>query len=110
MSAGDVNRQMARPSISPSALADLDEIHSYTAEDDLGVADAFVDRILGKFQLLADNPKAGRVWSDFPSQMRIFPFRNYLIFYFEADSGVNIIRVIHGARDTGPIFETDYEN
>lgn len=36
--------------------------------------------------------------------LRLFPLGNYLIFYLPEPEGIQVIRVIHGARDYGPEF------
>lgn len=38
-------------------------------------------------------------------QWRLPGFENYLIFYRPLDDGVEILRVLHGARDIQRIFE-----
>ena len=101
---------MARASISPSALTDLEEIHSYISDDDPSNADQFTDKILTRFRMLAENPQAGRVWSNPRTHLRIFPIKSYLIFYVETNFGVEIFRVLHCARDIDSILDSDYEN
>lgn len=51
------------------------------------------------FALLADNPRIGRRRSELMPEMRSFTVGRYVIFYGLADDGVEIIGVIHGARD-----------
>ena len=40
-------------------------------------------------------------------QQGIKGFRKYLVFYFPIDEGVEILRVIHGARDIEAILDED---
>jgi toxin ParE1/3/4 len=50
----------------------------------------------------------GRNRSDIVPGIRYFPVGNYLIFYRETGQGVEIIRVLHGARSLGFIdFDFD---
>jgi len=36
--------------------------------------------------------------------MRYFPIKNYLVLYQEQSCGIEIVRVIHGARDMNEII------
>jgi len=41
--------------------------------------------------------------------MRVFPvksFENYLVFYRPIRDGIEVVRVIHGARDASRVFES----
>ena len=57
-----------------------------------------------RFQFLATQPHAGQARSDLAPELRFLPVGNYLIFYRPIENGVEIARVIHGARDYGPEF------
>jgi toxin ParE1/3/4 len=48
--------------------------------------------------MLADNPAIGQARPDIAPRLRYFPTRNYLILYREMNGGVEIVRVVHGAR------------
>jgi toxin ParE1/3/4 len=44
------------------------------------------------------------------SGLRRFPvkgFEKYLLFYLSGSQGIDVIRVVHGARDIGAIFEIE---
>jgi toxin ParE1/3/4 len=62
-----------------------------------------------KFQLLADNPKIGRTHDEFIHNLRSFPYRDYIIFYFQIENGIEIYRVLHGTRDIDALFEDFFE-
>jgi toxin ParE1/3/4 len=53
------------------------------------------------FQLLGDNPHAGRRRDEMRSGYRSFPIGEYLIFYQFAPPGVRILHIVHGRRDLG---------
>lgn len=59
---------------------------------------------------LARMPGLGTLWdSDKPrlTAVRFFPitkFRNRLVFYRERKDGIELVRVLHGARDIEAIF------
>jgi toxin ParE1/3/4 len=63
----------------------------------------------GKFELLANNREIGRREDDFIIEMRMFPFKKYHIYYFPTETGVEIYRVMHGARDNEGEFENYFE-
>jgi toxin ParE1/3/4 len=93
----------AGPHFAPSEPG-LDEIWCYIARDSPEIADRFVDQIKEQFPTLAAYPKLGLPWSDFKPAMRTFPFRNYIIYFREIPRGVEVMRVLHGARDAKRIF------
>jgi toxin ParE1/3/4 len=54
--------------------------------------------------LLGENPKLGQTRPDIAPNMRYFPVKNYLILYQEQALGIEVVRVIHGARDLNEII------
>jgi toxin ParE1/3/4 len=50
-------------------------------------------------------PKIGRTRDELSSGLRSFPAARYIIFYRENRDGIEIVRVLHGARDFPPLFE-----
>lgn len=91
----------------PRALADIAEIWDYIADDNEERADSFVVSLDGKFQTLAKNPRLGRQRDELAENLRSWPFGRYVIFYVPLKDGVEIVRVLHGARDILPLFEED---
>ncbi len=57
----------------PRARDDIADIWGYIAEDSELQADAFVDRLDEKFQLLARQPGLGRVRQELALGLRSFP-------------------------------------
>jgi len=92
------------PRISPRASGDLTEIWSYIADDSAGNADAFIDKLYETMQLLSRQPGSGRHREELTSGIQSFPFGRYIIFYRAVTGGVEIVRVLHGARDIENIF------
>ena len=88
----------------PQALQDLAEIWGYIADDSPGRADEFADLIDSKFQTLARQPSMGRVRSELGPGFRSFVVGRYVIFYLPLENGIEIVRVIHGARDIEAVF------
>ena len=91
-------------SIAPLAQADLDEIWEYVAADNPPAADRLVDTFLDKFLLLAKRPLLGELRSDLAPDLRSFSARKYVVYYRPTAGRIQIVRVLHGARDVKAIF------
>ncbi len=81
------------------AEEDLIELWIYIAQDNPPAADRLLDTIEQRFQALAANPLMGRLRPDIAPELRYFIVGRYLILYRTVENGIQIIRVIHGARD-----------
>ncbi|TYO66440.1 type II toxin-antitoxin system RelE/ParE family toxin [Bradyrhizobium hipponense] len=86
----------------PQADHDLDSIWDFIAADSVRAADHQMARIGEIFEMLVDNPLAGRERRELRAGLRSFPAGNYVIFYFPLPDGVEIIRVMHGRQDIDP--------
>ena len=97
---------MSRYSVAPSAVADLDEIWVYIAQNaSVEVAQRVVGSITSTFVLLAANPGLGRLRPILGKGMRSFPVSNYRIYYRQDRRGrVRILYVKHAARDEKKLF------
>jgi toxin ParE1/3/4 len=60
--------------------------------------------ITEKCQALAASPDIGQDRNDLAARLRSAPTGNYIIFYRSLEDGIQIIRVIHGARDIQELF------
>ena len=96
---------MSQYRVSDAASADLEEIWLFIAQDDPDAADRFMRTIVSRFPTLASMPHMGRHREDLSARLRSFPVGNYVIFYRPTDSGIEVVRVLHGARDFPPLFE-----
>ena len=90
---------MAEYSISSKAEIDIAEILLYISDDDAVAAFAFERRLFGVFDLLADNPLAGRKRDELKEDTRSFAVGRYVIFYRIWAGDVAIVRVRHSARE-----------
>lgn len=88
----------------PRAKRDLLEIWEYIADDSEERADEFVARIDLKFCALAEHPGLGRPRDKLAEGLRSFPVGRYIIFFRPLAKGVEIIRVLHSARDLNTDF------
>ncbi|HVR74271.1 MAG TPA: type II toxin-antitoxin system RelE/ParE family toxin [Planctomycetota bacterium] len=96
-----------------SAQRDIVECALFIAKDQPLAAERFLDAVEETVRLLAEHPHAGRV-RDFGNPrlegLRCRPvegFKNFLLFYFPTDEGIDVFHVYHGARDLPPLFEED---
>ena len=84
---------------SPQADLDLDSIWDFIASNSVRAADKQIARIGKIFEMLLENPLAGRERRELKAGLRSFPVDNYVIFYAPLPDGVEIIRVMHGRQD-----------
>jgi toxin ParE1/3/4 len=88
----------------PQAITDLAEIWDYIADDSEGSVDSFIDHLDRKIRALARRPGIGRAREELAEGLRSFPVGRYTIFYHTIPKGIEIVRVLHGARDLEIIF------
>lgn len=81
----------------------LQKIQS-NGQDNQGAADRVLDEIEENFLTLAEHPQMGRLLRDIAPELRYFAVGNYLLLYRTIPDGIQIIRVIHGARDLPHLF------
>jgi len=96
---------MPRCILSEFVEPELCAIWDYIAIDNLDAADRFLEAAYGTFQELARMPGMGRT-RNFPQarlhnlrSFRIKDFENYLIFYSPIQDGIEVLHIVHGARD-----------
>jgi toxin ParE1/3/4 len=101
---------MSRLVLAPAARDDLDAIHSHISADNSEAADRVLDSAFETFGALIRNPELGRVREFTRARLgglrsigvRSYP--NYVIFYRTRQATVEIVRVLHGARDFDGLF------
>jgi len=89
----------------PQVAIDLIDCAEYISKENLDTALRFLDAAETAFAFVAKNPEVGalckfrlaeaervRFWA-------IKGFENHLMFYLPLADGIDVIRVIHGARD-----------
>ena len=90
---------MARIIITPAATRDLAAITDWLAEHSLNAALKLyedVDRVL---HLLANYPLMGEEVAELKAGLRRHTMGKYLLFYQPLSDGIELIRVLHGARE-----------
>jgi toxin ParE1/3/4 len=94
----------ARYTVAPAARGDLEEIWFHIAQDNQSAADRLIDTLYAKFQALAATPGIGRRREELLPGVRSLAVGNYVIFYRPAKLRIEVVRVLHGARDIGAQF------
>jgi toxin ParE1/3/4 len=95
---------MAEIVLDQEAKADLLDIWRYIAADNPTAADRVLERIWEGFRVIARFPQGGTARPELAQDLRCYSVRNYVIFFRPAKNGVEIARVLHGARDIDSIF------
>jgi plasmid stabilization system protein ParE len=99
---------MSSYQFTPQAIEDLFEIWSYIAGDDLEAASRVEDAIRAGCAFLTDTPLAGRIREDLTSLPLRFwlvqPYRNFWIVYRPETKPLQVIRIIHAARNIPQIL------
>ena len=88
--------------IAPAAAVELDEIWNYYALElqNPEAADSIRDEIFDAFRKLARMPGLGHFRRDLAIEpLRFWHVRRYLIIYRSDKRPIEIVRVLHGARD-----------
>ena len=88
---------------SPLARTDAIAIWRYIAADNELFADALLDRVDRKLRLLSDHPGLGRERPELGEGLRSFTVGNYVLYYRSIADGIELVRLLHGARDVGAV-------
>lgn len=98
--------------LAPAAKSDIAEIWSYYAAEveDVDLADRMRDEIFEGIRTVVRAPGIGHLRRDLSSEpLRFWRVRNFLIIYRHETRPLQIVRVLHGARDVKAILGGDYE-
>lgn len=95
------------PVVLRTSEAELDrtEIALHIARDNPAAADRWLETIDGKCRRLAQTPELGRKRFELAPNLRSLSAGNYVIFYRPISDGIQLIRVLHGARDIPALFD-----
>lgn len=92
----------------PAAQADLIDIGDYIAMDYPDRALSFVLEIEEViFKQIAIRPNSFPLRVDLADNLRVAHHRRYLIFFTQQANLIQIVRVLHGARDIANMLATD---
>lgn len=88
----------------PQAVEDLDEIWLTIALDNRRAADRLAERIYRAEDLIAEFPEVGEARPELGAGVRKWTIGKYIMFYRTEGDAINVIRILHGARDLGGLF------
>jgi plasmid stabilization system protein ParE len=96
---------MKRFILTPRARKDVNDIWDYIASDSIDAADRVLDALDRSMMRIAKNPRIGH-WREelADKQHRFFPVYSYLIVYRAESKPLQIVRVLHAARDVQSIL------
>jgi toxin ParE1/3/4 len=89
---------------SPEAAQDLNDIYDYLVQHSPAAAARTTQALERACRLLARLPGMGTACDDLRPGMRKFPSGRYVIFYRPTDDGIEVVRILHGARDFPSVF------
>lgn len=95
---------MARVTRRPLAESDILEIWQFIADDSVAAADRWIDELDEKMALWATQPMMGRARDDLAPGLRSLAFGRYVVFFGVLADGIDVVRVMHGARDIDHTF------
>jgi plasmid stabilization system protein ParE len=91
--------------LSPDALQDLQDIRDFIASDNVSAADKLEDEFFEAFEMLAKRPRMGHTRADLTDRdVRFWPVGSYLIVYRSIPTTLQIVAVLHGARDVTDVI------
>lgn len=99
--------------IRATARLDTVELAKYLLQHSAVVADRFLDACEMTFNQLAAAPGIGSLYQTGTERfvgLRAFPIRgfpNHFAFYLTKESHIEIVRVLHGARDLATLLQQD---
>ena len=94
--------------LTETAYADLYQIGSNIKRDSPVRAESFVAELYGRCQKLGSMPQLFPLLPNWEHKgVRRRPYGNYLIFYRIADETVEVLHILHGARDYERILFPD---
>jgi toxin ParE1/3/4 len=94
---------MPRVIFSPVARADLQDIWNYIAADSAVQADRLTEKFRVKLEHLAKWNTLGRPRPELEKDCRSYPFGKYCFYFRPLEGGIEVIRVLHSARDLDQI-------
>ena len=84
---------------SQQANDDLQAIWLWIARDSVGAAEAFLDRTIERISILERFPEAGPIRDEIGAGARALVCERWLVLYRVTAHGVQIVRIVDGARD-----------
>jgi toxin ParE1/3/4 len=95
---------MPRVIHAPQAIEDLIDIVLHISRRNPAAASRFSDDVDQKCRRLAQFPGLGAACEELAPGLRQVSLGKYVLFYRPTDDGIELIRVLHGARDISTLF------
>jgi toxin ParE1/3/4 len=89
----------------PRAVSDAESLADWIAKDSLAASLRFLENVEDTLARLADFPSSGSPYRiDVPRLanlrfVRVVGFPNHIVFYVEHSTAIEVVRILHGARD-----------
>jgi toxin ParE1/3/4 len=90
---------------------DTDEQADYIAQDNMDAADRYLDAVELAVLSLGNKPNRGTLYRTQNPKLKglhrlaVPGFKNYLIFYYDRPTHVEVVRILHGARDLPTVLD-----
>ena len=95
----------------PRARLDILEQFVYFGDqENVELAERYLAAVEATCRLLAEHPYSGTAYDSGIARLRglrrfrVKGFESYLVFYVPQETGIDIVRVLHGARDINKLF------
>ena len=86
--------------LTPEARANVDEIGTFIAEDNVDAGVRVLEALERAFELLAARPEIGHTREDLTTRpLKFWAVYSYLVVYDPLSTPLTILAVLHGARD-----------
>jgi toxin ParE1/3/4 len=97
---------MSQFRLTEQAKTDIRQIWDYIGiiKESPEMAALQIEHIYDSLNLLATQPLLGQLRNDLKPGLRIFSADSYAILYFPYPNGVEVLGIIHGARDIEAMF------
>lgn len=98
---------MSEPRLTEQAEADLADLWAYIAANNPDAADRLVDAVLEGSRMHVRFPNMGQDREELRPGLRCFVVSPYVVFYRPVADTIEVLRILHGARDITSIFESE---
>lgn len=96
---------MKRVNTTPAADRDAEEIFAYIARDDPLAAQEHIQSLFRAAKRLADFPESGRGRPEIGPGARTILVGRYLLLYRVGADSIDILRIVHGARELSELLD-----
>jgi len=98
---------VSRYRLTPKAVAGIEDIWDYIAEDRVDQADKVVETIFGAIDALAEMPGMGHRRADLADEtLLVWPVYSYLVIYRDR-LPLEVVHVVSGYRDLFELFASE---